>query len=154
MATALVLMDQLIRGYVEDNMTEGEKRPLVRETVELRKHHNKGFVMNTCADRPEFVKMLSAMSAGCAIGTLALAVLKGSNRVRKMGLALVTAGGLSNLYDRFARGYVVDYLGVKKGPEKLQKITFNLADVMIAAGSVLALCPGKARKGKTVLRKR
>ena len=67
----------------------------------------------------------------------------------RLGLSLITAGGLSNLYDRMKRGYVVDYFSVQAG--WLKKVVLNVADVCIFAGAVL-LCVsglfGKRRKGK------
>ena len=46
-------------------------------------------------------------------------------------LTLIIAGALSNLFDRFIYGAVIDYIHVFLWP------TFNLADVMIVAGVVL-----------------
>ena len=67
----------------------------------------------------------------------------------RLALSLITAGGLSNLYDRVKRGYVVDYFSVQAG--WLKKVVLNVADVCIFTGAVL-LCVsglfGKRRKGK------
>ena len=59
------------------------------------------------------------------------------NGLQKLGLALTVGGAVSNLYDRFTRGYVVDYLNVRAG--KLRRVIFNLGDVCILAGSVFFL---------------
>ena len=37
------------------------------------------------------------------------------------------------------RGYVVDYIGFQTSDEKLTKITYNLGDFFLAAGSILIL---------------
>ena len=52
-------------------------------------------------------------------------------------------GAFSNLFDRFFRGYVVDYLYIDKEP--VSKVIFNLGDVFIAAGTVLAGLSGLLR---------
>jgi signal peptidase II len=52
-----------------------------------------------------------------------------------VGAALVFAGGVSNLIDRFLQGHVVDFLSVGIGP--LRTGIFNVADVAIVAGAVM-----------------
>jgi len=56
-------------------------------------------------------------------------------RAEKAGYALVLAGGLSNLYDRLRRGYVVDYFSIQAG--FLKKVVFNLGDLFIMAGAAV-----------------
>ena len=42
---------------------------------------------------------------------------------------------MSNIFDRFTRGYVVDYIRIKvKG---LDKVIFNLGDIFILVGSLM-----------------
>ena len=55
----------------------------------------------------------------------------------KLGTSLVLGGGLSNLYDRMKKGYVVDYFSIRLG--KLKKIVFNLGDIFIFLGAVILL---------------
>ena len=57
--------------------------------------------------------------------------------VRKLALATVIGGSLSNLYDRFVRRYVVDYFSVQIGP--LKKVVFNLGDICVFLGSVVLI---------------
>ena len=59
------------------------------------------------------------------------------NYLTKTGLALIAGGGLSNLYDRMKRGYVVDYFTINY--RKLRKVIFNLADICIFAGGFLVI---------------
>ena len=47
----------------------------------------------------------------------------------------MVAGGLSNLYDRLKRGYVVDYFSIQAG--FLKKVVLNLGDLFIMAGAVI-----------------
>ena len=55
--------------------------------------------------------------------------------LEKLALTLTLAGGVSNLYDRMKRGYVVDYFSIQW--KKLKKVVFNLGDIFIFAGSAL-----------------
>lgn len=51
-------------------------------------------------------------------------------------------GGMSNVFDRFAHGGVIDYV------EILGLVTINLADIMILIGLILILiniCPKESK---------
>jgi len=61
--------------------------------------------------------------------------IKKGNKIKKLSLCLIIAGALSNIFDRFTRGYVVDYIRIKvKG---LDKVIFNLGDIFILVGSLM-----------------
>ncbi len=47
----------------------------------------------------------------------------------------MTAGALSNLFDRVKRGYVVDYFSFQFG--WLKKVVFNIGDLCIFLGTFL-----------------
>ena len=64
---------------------------------------------------------------------------KKGSYLKKAGLSLGVAGAWSNTLDRWMRGYVVDYIGFQTSDEKLTKITYNLGDFFLAAGSILIL---------------
>ena len=49
---------------------------------------------------------------------------------------LILAGGISNLIDRIAKGFVVDYIELKY---ILQGIVFNIADICIVIGVILLI---------------
>ena len=51
----------------------------------------------------------------------------------------MTAGAWSNTFDRWIRGYVIDYVGFKTRWEKITRITYNLGDFFRAAGAVLMM---------------
>ena len=63
--------------------------------------------------------------------------------MEKISLCLIIAGSLSNLFDRFSRGYVVDYLRIKK--KVADKVVFNLGDVFILLGSLMLPLVGKKK---------
>jgi signal peptidase II len=66
-------------------------------------------------------------------GLLAFLFLRWS-RLRsweRVGALMTFAGGVGNLIDRFARGYVIDFLHLRHWP------VFNVADIAITLGMVL-----------------
>ena len=62
---------------------------------------------------------------------------KRGHLAEKLGTSLVLGGGLSNLYDRMKKGYVVDYFSIRVG--KLKKVVFNLGDIFIFLGAGMML---------------
>ena len=64
-------------------------------------------------------------------------VIEKADPSEKIGACLVLGGGISNLYDRLKRGYVVDYFSIRF--KKLKKIVFNLGDICIFLGAGILL---------------
>ena len=118
--------------------------------VQLRKLHNPGFPMGTLSGRPELVRGLPLAVVSVLTGRFLLLAQRPGKLAEKFGLAAVIGGGLSNLFDRIFRGFVVDYVHVKAGP--LDRIIFNLGDVMIASGGALMAAAGFLRMAAGVFR--
>ena len=95
--------------------------------------------MSLLKEYPQFVKYTSlVMTAILTIWDI-LCLRKKGSYLKKAGLSLGVAGAWSNTLDRWMRGYVVDYIGFQTSDEKLTKITYNLGDFFLAAGSILIL---------------
>ena len=62
-----------------------------------------------------------------------------------LGLSLLLGGGASNLYDRIAKGYVVDYFSFRTPWKRLNRINFNLSDLCIFLGGILLVLCGKQK---------
>jgi signal peptidase II len=54
-----------------------------------------------------------------------------------IGLALILGGAVGNAYDRFADGYVVDYLHFHWGEHYFP--AFNVADIGITTGAIMLI---------------
>lgn len=88
---------------------------------------------------------LGASSGGMLLSGIVAVVLAGlliylfvsrpQNPLVGVSIALVVAGGVSNLIDRVRYGYVVDFLNVGIGPVRTG--IFNVADMAIMAGVIL-----------------
>jgi len=59
--------------------------------------------------------------------------LKSKNYLLILGLSLIIGGGMSNLVDRILLGFVIDWIDI------LPFSSFNIADLMIGGGIILAL---------------
>ena len=140
--TAVFLLDQWIKDYVEKNLKMGEKRKLA-EKLELRRVHNPGICLGVFANKPEKVKKLTEAGTGIVTVTQMLTLLGNNHVLKKAGITLAAAGAWSNL--------VVDYIGIKTEKKKLEQVTYNLGDFAIGAGGVLWVLGSMFKKEGTEL---
>ena len=144
----LFFMDMGIKQYIEDTFKDNEERKTMVPRVVFRKVYNKGFVFSVLDRYPEIVQGASIFAgAGIFLYDVWL-FLSRKKKVRKIGMTLITAGALSNIYDRLIREKVIDYVGVKCKNSFLSRITANFADLYIVVGMVLVSISNIARKKK------
>ena len=133
---AVLLGADLFCKYRTEQKADGEKeKELFGGKVLIRKVHNHGFALNVLSGEDRIVK-------GGSLGTWKFA-----------GTSLMLAGALSNLYDRFRRGYVVDYIGFAAADQQIRKITFNIGDFCLMAGAAVLAAAQAARSVTKEIRK-
>lgn len=135
-AAGLLAADQIMKTYAEQNLKDEDEKVL-RNRLVLRYVENKGMCLNILENRPKLVGLFSGGAAGAVTCIYAVALVCGKSFLKKQALSLLAAGAWSNTADRFFRGYVVDYIGVKFRSKKLSGITYNIADFLIAAGGII-----------------
>ncbi len=116
---------------------------------EFRLAENPGSFLNFGAALPEPAR-LALLTIGVATGLVILFLYLAANsrlsRMAFLGLALVLAGGTSNLIDRVTRhGLVTDFVLLRVGP--VHTGIFNPADVIIVLGMALLACSFWKRAG-------
>jgi signal peptidase II len=116
--------------------------------IEFTLAENPGAFLSLGASLPQAARGALTFGAGLGLALL-LGYLLRAPRLRGLlflGLALICAGGLSNLIDRFARhGLVTDFMLVSVGP--FHTGIFNLADLAVMAGLfMLMLASRKTRR--------
>jgi len=135
----LLCIDIGVKTCVESNITKGEEREFVKGTILVRKVYNKGFALNAFDHDPELVKKITTYMAGFLFIYQLLTLFQRGQRLKKFGLALLTAGAWGNVFDRWVRGYVIDFIGFRTKWKKVTEITFNFADFFIFIGSMLLM---------------
>lgn len=135
---ALTVTDQAAKCYAENKLDLNEEKEMTDKIV-VRHVHNKGACLSLLEDEPEAVTVLSTLSAGLVLSWQIITLTKKGQFLKKLGLSLMSAGAISNTFDRFVRGYVVDYIGVRCKNKELSGITYNLADFFLAAGAVIVV---------------
>lgn len=146
MFLVLICFDMGIKQYIEDTFKEGEERTTVYDKVVLRKVYNQGFAFNLMDKYPAIIKWSSIGSAVWLLLYDLLIFFDKGKRFLKFGLTFVSAGAISNIYDRLIRGKVIDYIGVKSKSSYLSKLTANLADLYIVIGMFFVFVSQMVRK--------
>ena len=131
-AAILFTADQIMKTYAEQELDIKDEKKLPGPVV-LRKTRNHGMFLGVLSDRSALVRGLSAIVSGVVTALQAVSLMRKDGYRRKVGLTFLSAGAWSNTFDRFVRGYVVDYIGFSFKNPKLAKITYNLGDFFIAA---------------------
>ena len=119
-------------------MVTGRRTPYAgSRRIILRKGSQSGDV-HEFFGRTSIVKKASLVVAGILTVGQFYAFRKKGNAMKRAGLVLGTAGAWSNTWDRWTRGYVVDYVGFQT-PVQMEQDTYNLGDFFLVMGSVLFL---------------
>lgn len=136
----LFAADSKIKHKVEKQVKPDSVDYICGGRLLIRKHHNKGAMLNLFDGHQ---KLVAAVSACLTVFLMLLGVdtfvNKDKNRGEKLGFAFLIGGALSNTLDRITRGYVVDYVSFRVKWKRLRNIVFNISDFFIMAGAWLAV---------------
>ena len=136
---AIVLTDLGIKSVIEKADPSEFPKELEgsKGFIMLYRNHNDGFPMGILKSRPDLVKNVPLAVLSAVAGIFFWIYPRKGYWAEKIGACLVLGGGISNLYDRLKRGYVVDYFSIRL--KKLKKIVFNLGDICIFLGAGILL---------------
>lgn len=129
---AWLVLDQLSKAFFNGyELGEVVAGPFAG-VFELRLVHNIGAAWGIFGGATTALGVFSLLV--CALLLLYLFVLEpASPKLATFGLALVFAGGVGNAIDRFALGYVVDFIE----PVFIDFPVFNVADIGVTCGFVI-----------------
>ena len=133
----IFILEHVIKEYIEDNKEMHKKEEILGGKIIINRYHNKGVFLNLLDNNVKLVKALSCVILGILLVAFAIILPSKKKTGVKLGLSLILGGGASNLYDRFKRGYVVDYFSFNV--KKLKRIIFNISDICIFVGSAILL---------------
>lgn len=134
---SIFVLDLKIKNHIEANKKMHTKEEILGGNIILNRYHNKGAFLNLLDNNVKLVKALSCVILGILLVAFAIILPSKKKTGVKLGLSLILGGGASNLYDRFKRGYVVDYFSFNV--KKLKRIIFNISDICIFVGSAILL---------------
>lgn len=135
--TIIFIIDLVIKTIVEQRCKQGEEKSYCEGKFIIQKYHNKGFALNAFEKYPKFVANGPALLCGGMFATLLVLLLKKGYGAVKLALSLIIGGAASNIYDRYSKHYVVDYIRFGVKWKWLREIVFNFSDFCIIAGTIL-----------------
>ena len=135
--TIIFGVDVIIKTIVDKKMAFGEKKTYVKGKIIVQKYYNKGFALDRFEKHPKLVAYGSGFICSLLIVQFCLLLFQKGKKGMKTALAMIIGGAASNVYDRFCKKHVIDYVrfGVRYKP--LRKIVFNLSDFAILLGAML-----------------
>lgn len=131
------LLDYFIKKYVDEKYSLKVKHKKLRDLVYIEKYYNDGAALNLLVKRPQLLKALHTVTMLFICMLFYLKLRTGGRDVGKLGMALLIGGGFSNLFDRYTKGHVVDYVGFGFGPMWFRRIVFNISDFFVFIGAAL-----------------
>ena len=137
-ATAVFALDFGIKHHIDKKYRIKEQHPCKKNKIILEKYYNDGAAMGFLAKKPGLMKGIHTVMI-VIMGIFFYILLRTSGKeLAKTGMALLFGGGMNNLYDRYAKGHVVDYFRINMGPKRLRRIIFNVSDFCVFIGVLLA----------------
>ncbi len=129
--------DRVTKHIAIGALSESPVRTFLHGTVRFEYAENAGGFLSLGADWPVFART-AVFTFGNVVLLAVLIVIAARDRwtpAHLAGVTLFVAGGASNLFDRFTRGSVVDFMNLGLG--SFRTGIFNVADVAIMLGLAL-----------------
>lgn len=127
-AAVLVLVDQWIKRLAVDNLMGKEDVILLKNFLALSYAENTGAAFSAFSDS---TMVLSVVTLLLLLGGVVFLLFgKVQGKLMNICAVLILAGGAGNLIDRFAQGYVVDYIKTLF----IDFPVFNFADILVVVG--------------------
>ena len=145
---ALIAIDQLVKLWAQGALRTGLRVVVIPGVLGLRLARNAGISFGWLGgSRGAMVAVMVVTGLVMAFGLMMLVWGKLENHGQLWSVTLVLAGGIGNLIDRVAQGYVVDYFEFLF----MRFAIFNIADILITFGVawlMIVILRGESRRRK------
>ena len=146
----VLILDQLSKHLVSTHMQLYRSIPLIPDWLDLTYTLNPGAAFSLFATMPAgFRRIFFIALSGVAIVVLTVLITRRATPLSSaLAFALILGGTLGNLYDRLARGVVIDFIYFHH--ESFSYPVFNIADSAITTGvAIVVLFSAVARPPTT-----
>ena len=129
---AWIALDQYTKSLFA-TMTPGQSKGIILGgLVDIRLVHNTGAAWGIFADNTSALGIFSLVVVGLLIAYF-IWDRKNITVFQTIGIALIVAGGIGNAIDRFAQGFVTDFIAVTFVDFPL----LNVADIGVTCGVII-----------------
>lgn len=132
LAAALTALDQLVKFLVRANIPLGDSVPFIPHVMELTYVQNTGAAFSLFSGHTWALGIVSLLVSLVLAAALMKPVFR--HPVGRTCLAVVLAGAVGNLIDRFALGFVTDMFRTLF----IRFAVFNVADICVVTGGIAA----------------
>ena len=131
-----IALDQISKQLVVHFLDRGNPLEIIPGVFRFSYVENRGAAFGMLDDQRWVFMIVSTV----AIAGLIVYLFKFApkNMLLRVGLSLVIGGGIGNMIDRIAYGYVVDFLDFCAFPS-LWKWVFNIADACVCVGAGIVM---------------
>ena len=126
----VILLDQLTKILALQYLAPAGSYPLWENVLHLTYVENTGAAFGMRQDRRWVFLVISTVALSGMIVYMFLNKTK--HPLETTAVAFIVGGGIGNMIDRLARGFVVDFVDVKCIP--YWKYIFNVADIFVCVG--------------------
>jgi signal peptidase II len=135
----IIVSDGLCKAWAKRHLSQKEEKELFGGKIRLRLLYNPGAALGFLQKKPSLLLAGNSLLLGGAIGWFAQTLRGKGQTAKKLALALLVGGGVSNLIDRVRCGSVTDYfsLNVPERFQRLRNVVFNLSDMCIFLGTLI-----------------
>lgn len=123
--------DQLVKYLIRSNFQEGETLPVIQDVFHITYVRNWGAAFSMFQNQPLVTILIPVVFMVLCAAFLVYGKKKGFDRMEMTAVAMIFAGGTSNLIDRTVIGYVTDMFDFRVFP------VFNVADIAVTVGCAL-----------------
>lgn len=128
-----IILDQLTKWLSVEFLSKVDTVPIIKSVIHLTYVENRGAAFGMFADN-RWVFMIS--STVMIIGlSLYLYLGHAENKLYEISIAMIISGGIGNMIDRLALGYVVDFIDFRL----INFAVFNGADSFVCVGAGLLM---------------
>ena len=127
----LIAADQALKYWTVVHLDVGESAPLLPGIIRLTRLHNTGAAWSSFSGKTALLIGVTAVLLAAVLFVLARKIVR--HPLGVTACLLILGGGIGNIIDRIARGYVVDMFDL----ELFTYPIFNLADCFVVVGAIL-----------------
>ncbi len=130
----LVFLDRISKIAAVAAFGAGGTKEFLFGLFQFRYTENTGAAFSSFADNKSILIVFTALVIILCLFVLLAKKVKA--KIPVVCLVLIVSGGIGNLIDRIAKGYVVDFIE----PLFMNFAVFNVADIFITCGAILLMC--------------
>lgn len=132
---AVIGLDQLTKWLAVTYLKEIDTIPIIKNALHLTYLENRGAAFGMLKDHRWVFMIVSTIAIVAIIAVMLAHYKKLYDPLLYVGLTFIAGGGIGNMIDRIALGYVVDFIDFRL----IDFAIFNVADSFVCVGCALVI---------------